>query len=214
MWTSFQLYRLPEQQWCIVLRGITIQFFHSKWWEPYPWLSACTMALVNQMHPTVNLVKRMARMAQHGNCSYEIMTASNFSSSLSLTPSSLSVLKFRDSNVIGFHQKKPSPPLSFVTGLNARQSEPQVIWCDFQMKIPTNVLRIDMSILVSTNINRNECKDNPSVSYKITICTPWCHHDDEPTASTTTTTVLEVYGSERKREPQLIPRVVRNFRSR
>ena len=156
------------------------------------------MALVNQMPPTVNSVKCMARMAQHGNCSYEIMTASNFSRSLSLTPSSLSVLKFRDSNVIGFHQKQSSPPLSFVPGLNAPQAEPQVMSCDFQMKIPTNALRIDMYILLSTNSNRNECEDNPNVSYKITICTPRCHYDDEPTASTTTTTVLEVYGSEKK----------------
>lgn len=98
----------------------------------------------------------------------------------SLEPPSLLVRNFRDSNVIGFHPQPPSSPSSSLTpSSNVPQDEPRVISCDFQMKIPTNALRIDMSIRLSTKRNRNDCEDNPSVAYKITICTPRRDQEDK-----------------------------------
>ena len=84
------------------------------------------------------------------------------------------VRKFTGSSVIGF---KPTPP---------RNDEKRVISCDFQMKLPTNAVRIDISLLLSTNMAPNDCEDQPSLSYKITICTPRCYHEDEKCNSNTT----------------------------
>jgi len=85
-----------------------------------------------------------------------------------------------------------------------RQSKkPRVVTCNFEMEIPTNALRIDMSILVSTNDNssRNCCYETPrpSVTYKITICTPRRQqeavedHQDHQKQSTTTATTTTTF---------------------
>jgi len=75
-----------------------------------------------------------------------------------------------------------------------KQSRPRVVSCDFEMQIPRNALRIDMTILVLTN-DKSCCESGnnnarPSVSYKITICTPrrQGEHQVQKTTPTTTTT--------------------------
>jgi len=119
------------------------------------------------------------------------------STSKSLAPASLFVRKFTDSNVIGAHERLSSSSLaSSIRGAKESQDEARVISCDFQMKIPSKALRIDMSILLSTNSNISDCEDDPSVSYKITICTPLHHYEDaissndETISLTTTSTTL------------------------
>ena len=122
------------------------------------------------------------------------MTNTSKSSPLSssLEPPSLVVRKFTDSNVVGFHEHlSPSLPAS-----NSLQHKPRVVSCDFQMKIPTNALRIDMTILFSTdrNFKKSDFEDNSRVAYKITVCTPRCCHKaitsnyNQPSTITTTTT--------------------------
>ncbi len=122
------------------------------------------------------------------------MTNTSKSSPLSssLEPPSLVVRKFTDSNVVGFHEHlSPSLPAS-----SSLQHKPRVVSCDFQIKIPTNALRIDMTILFSTdrNFKKSEFEENSRVVYKITVCTPRCCHKEitsnynEPSTTTITTT--------------------------
>lgn len=99
------------------------------------------------------------------------------------TPQSVFVRRYADSNAVGFHRESSSLPV--------QGDAPKVISCDFEIKIPTTALRIDMSILVSSD--SNECKGNPSIAFKITICTPrqvqQDHIDDNYARCITTTTL-------------------------
>ena len=111
-------------------------------------------------------------------------TSSPSSSSSSSLPSSSSlgfVRKLTESTVIGSQRREPSRKrMQHQERQQRRQVRPRVVSCNFGMKVPTNALRIDMTILVSTNDNTSSCYDvainddipRPSVSYKITICTP------------------------------------------
>ena len=89
--------------------------------------------------------------------------------------------KLTESTVIGSQRREPSRKRKqHQERQQRRQVRPRVVSCNFGMKVPTNALRIDMTILVSTNDNTSSCYDvainddipRPSVSYKITICTP------------------------------------------
>ncbi len=99
------------------------------------------------------------------------MASPSKSSPLSVleAPSEL-VRRFSSSNVVGFHEQNSS--------LGLQRDYPQVISCDFEMKIPKIALRIDISISVSSC--SNGCEENPSVAYKLTICTP--RHAQQNTA--------------------------------
>ena len=136
----------------------------------------------------------------------------------SSTSSSSIVRKFTDSVVIGSHKQqmrgeeqptsKPAVHQQVVHDPRAQQhksqqqqaqqqssKKPRVVSvsCNFEMKIPTNALRIDMSIIVSTNDNFNNSSDRvrsdetmlprPSVTYKITICTPRRQEEEETVAT-------------------------------
>lgn len=99
------------------------------------------------------------------------MASPSKSSPLSVleAPSEL-VRRFSGSSVVGLHKQSSS--------LDLQRDCPQVISCDFEMKIPKIALRIDISISVSSR--SNGCEDDPSVAYKITICTP--RHAQQTTA--------------------------------
>lgn len=74
------------------------------------------------------------------------------------------------------HAPLPSPMTTTVP------PPPRVVVCDFVLKIPTHAIRIEMTILVSTNDRSSrdphvphadpQPPPRPSVAYKITICTP------------------------------------------
>jgi len=110
-------------------------------------------------------------------------SSSSTSSPSSSSPSSSSlgfVRKLTESTVIGSQRREPSRKRKqHQERQQRRQVRPRVVSCNFGMKVPTNALRIDMTILVSTN-DTSSCYDvainddipRPSVSYKITICTP------------------------------------------
>jgi hypothetical protein len=122
---------------------------------------------------------------------------SSSSTSSSSTSSSLGfVRKLTDSTVIGSQRREPSRKRK---QQQERQVRPRVVSCNFEMKVPTNALRIDMTILVLTNDSSscyNEDSPRPSVSYKITICTPRVQerqqqtevHQESATRKRTTTT--------------------------
>jgi len=130
-------------------------------------------------------------------------SSSSTSSSSSSSSSSLGfVRKLTDSTVIGSQRREPSRKRKqHQERQQCRQVRPRVVSCNFEMKVPTNALRIDMTILVSTN-DTSSCYDvathddipRPSVSYKITICTPRQaqareeRQEQVPQESTTTTT--------------------------
>mmetsp|Transcript_37920 Transcript_37920/g.43675 ORF Transcript_37920/g.43675 Transcript_37920/m.43675 type:complete len:288 (+) Transcript_37920:103-966(+) len=150
------------------------------------------------------------------------------STSISSSPPSI-VRKFTDSIVIGsqqMHQNQPcllsSKPVHHqaVRDPQAQQNvqqlkNPRVVSCNFEIEIPTNALRIDMSILVSTNDNSSSSRSccyettgttnllpRPSVTYKITICTPRRQeaaaavaHEEQGTTTTTKTTTTFRYSS-------------------
>ena len=113
--------------------------------------------------------------------SYSSSSTSSPSSSSSSSSSSLGfVRKLTESTVIGSQRREPSRKRKqHQERQQCRQVRPRVVSCNFGMKVPTNALRIDMTILVSTN-DTSSCYDvainddipRPSVSYKITICTP------------------------------------------
>mmetsp|Transcript_49054 Transcript_49054/g.55597 ORF Transcript_49054/g.55597 Transcript_49054/m.55597 type:complete len:289 (-) Transcript_49054:98-964(-) len=117
-------------------------------------------------------------------------------SSSSTAPSSI-VRKFTDSVVIGSHEQQMPDPVVPQAVHNDPQAQaqqqaqqqqaqqqqsskkkPRIVSCHFEMEIPTNALRMEMSIIVSTNDNYNNiCSyetmlPRPSVTYKFTICTP------------------------------------------
>jgi len=64
------------------------------------------------------------------------------------------------------------------------QDETRVISCDFKIQVPANALRIDMTMLVSTKNDNNCQEDNPTVFYKITICTPRCKNENHDRINT------------------------------
>mmetsp|Transcript_37919 Transcript_37919/g.43674 ORF Transcript_37919/g.43674 Transcript_37919/m.43674 type:complete len:285 (+) Transcript_37919:118-972(+) len=146
----------------------------------------------------------------------------------SSTSSSSIVRKFTDSIVIGSHEQQmtdeqsPSKPAlhQAVHDPQAQQQaqqqskKPRVVSCNFETEIPTNALRIEMSIIVSTNDNNRMCSydemtgthtnllPRPSVTYKITICTPRRQeaaaavaHEEQGTTTTTKTTTTFRYSS-------------------
>ena len=140
-------------------------------------------------------------------------SSSSTSSPSSSSPSSSSlgfVRKLTESTVIGSQRREPSRKrMQHQERQQRRQVRPRVVSCNFGMKVPTNALRIDMTILVSTNDNTSSCYDvainddipRPSVSYKITICTPrraqareerkeQVPQERTTTTTTTTTTTL------------------------
>ena len=149
------------------------------------------------------------------------ITMTNYSSSPS---SSAIVRKFTDSVVIGSHEVR-DPQAQHQAQAHSQQyqeqqskKKPRVVSCNFEMEIPTNALRMDMSIIVSTNDNFNSNSSNricsyetmlprPSVTYKITICTPRrqeeeaaalataAGHQEQSTTSTTITTATFRYSS-------------------
>jgi len=126
------------------------------------------------------------------------------SSSSLFHPAASCVRKYTDSIVIGSQQQTPAPTHTRqqqpqqnadadadvaivpqdVSSSSTLPHPPRVVVCDFVMKIPTHALRIDMTILVSTNDRRRDPQvphadlqpqqppPRPSVAYKITICTP------------------------------------------
>mmetsp|Transcript_26282 Transcript_26282/g.57575 ORF Transcript_26282/g.57575 Transcript_26282/m.57575 type:complete len:242 (-) Transcript_26282:146-871(-) len=96
----------------------------------------------------------------------------------STPPLSLTVKKFRDSIVIGSCPRSSLSTSSSSTSSSSSPScpkmpsnEPRVISCNFEMTVPTNALRINITIIVSTKSD-NYNNDNPSLSYKITMVTP------------------------------------------
>ena len=109
------------------------------------------------------------------------MTSYSSKSSSASSPSSSCRRKFMDSTVIGYSQQQRQ---------QRHTKKPRVVSCNFEMRIPTNALQIDMTILVSTNNDNGTpscCYDDenetpntplspprcrPSVSYNITICKP------------------------------------------
>lgn len=116
----------------------------------------------------------------------------------SLEPPSALVRKFADSNIVGFNEQlAPCSSSHLPSHPNSLQDATKTINCNFRIKIPTNALRIDMSILFSTGSNgcKSHCKEAPSVAYKITICTPQCRQketngdNDFPSTTTTFTTL-------------------------
>jgi len=83
------------------------------------------------------------------------------------------------------HEVSSSSPLP--SPMTTTLPPPRVVVCDFVMKIPTHAIRIEMTILVSTNDRSSrdprvphadpqpqpqQPPPRPSVAYKITICTP------------------------------------------
>lgn len=130
-------------------------------------------------------------------------TSSPSSASSSSSSSSLGIVrKLTESTVIGSQRREPSRKRKqHQERQQRRQVRPRVVSCNFEMKVPTNALRIDMTILVSTN-DTSSCYDvainddipRPSVSYKITICTPRraqareVKKEEVPQETTTTTT--------------------------
>jgi hypothetical protein len=120
----------------------------------------------------------------------------SYSSSSSSSSSSIGfVRKITDSTIIGSQRREPSRKRKpHQERQERRQVRQRVVSCNFEMKVPTNALRIDMTILVSTNdVATNDDIPRPSVSYKITICTPRAQahkerQEEVPQESTTTTT--------------------------
>jgi len=137
--------------------------------------------------------------------------ASKHSLPSSLTSSSSSfVRKFSDSTVIGYSQQPQQqqycePSLLCPLKKRKQKQKPRVVFCNFEIKIPINALRIDMTILVS--INGSSCSSSnsnrrcyietglsashprPSVSYKITICTPRRQQEQHPQVDPTSNSI-------------------------
>ncbi|OEU14266.1 hypothetical protein FRACYDRAFT_240800 [Fragilariopsis cylindrus CCMP1102] len=134
------------------------------------------------------------------------MTSYSSKSSSASSPSSSCRRKFMDSTVIGYSQQQRQ---------QRHTKKPRVVSCNFEMRIPTNALQIDMTILVSTNNDNgtpsccyhdeNEIPNTalspprcrPSVSYNITICKPpppppprSSSLQSKDTTTTTTTTTI------------------------
>ena len=125
-------------------------------------------------------------------------TMPSVSSSSLFHPAASCVRKYTESIVIGSQQQTPAPTptrqqpqqqqqhADADTDIAVVQHEvssssplphpPRVVVCDFVLKIPTQAIRIDMTILVSTNEQADQQQPQPpprpSVAYKITICTP------------------------------------------
>eukprot|EP00537_Pseudo-nitzschia_pungens_P006615 CAMPEP_0172363860 /NCGR_PEP_ID=MMETSP1060-20121228/7102_1 /TAXON_ID=37318 /ORGANISM="Pseudo-nitzschia pungens, Strain cf. cingulata" /LENGTH=223 /DNA_ID=CAMNT_0013086699 /DNA_START=45 /DNA_END=716 /DNA_ORIENTATION=- len=110
------------------------------------------------------------------------------------TQPSLVVRKFRDSRMMG-----AVSPLSPGASTLPFKAEAPTISCNFEMQVPMDALRIHATILVSTTGDANEAWNNgrrPSISYKITICTPrnsnsnvpQIRRNDDGSITTTTTT--------------------------
>mmetsp|Transcript_49055 Transcript_49055/g.55599 ORF Transcript_49055/g.55599 Transcript_49055/m.55599 type:complete len:302 (-) Transcript_49055:98-1003(-) len=153
-------------------------------------------------------------------------------SSSSTAPSSI-VRKFTDSVVIGSHEQQMPDPVVPQAVHNDPQAQaqqqaqqqqaqqqqsskkkPRIVSCHFEMEIPTNALRMEMSIIVSTNDTNRMCSydemtgthtnllPRPSVTYKITICTPRRQeaaaavaHEEQDTTTTTKTATTFKYSS-------------------
>lgn len=130
------------------------------------------------------------------------------SSSSLFHPAASCVRKYTESIVIGSQQQTPAPTPTRqqqpqqqqhadtdiavvpheVSSSSPLPHSPRVVVCDFVMKIPTHAIRIEMTILVSTNDRSSRDPrvppadpqpqpqlsppPRPSVAYKITICTP------------------------------------------
>jgi hypothetical protein len=123
-------------------------------------------------------------------------SSTSYSSSPPPSSSSGFVRKLTDSTVIGSQRREPSRKRKqHQERQQLRQVRPRSVSCNFEMKVPTNALRIDMTILLSTNdvATNDDIPTRPSVSYKITICAPRAQarekrEEQVPQGSTTTTT--------------------------
>eukprot|EP00536_Pseudo-nitzschia_multiseries_P018896 jgi/Psemu1/230656/e_gw1.3328.2.1 len=101
-------------------------------------------------------------------------SSSSSSRSFPTLPSPLVVRKFWNSSVIGATLRSIQSSSRHSQGRGP--SQPRVISCSFEVQVPTDTLRIHITTFLSTgsgsSSGTNQTIDNPSLSYKITFCTP------------------------------------------